>query len=548
MKSALTTRHLRRGSVHFAGRLSTAGVAARLTPALRLCMFGVFLATALPGCSAARHDGPHRQSSTQPSDSSGCVEKLRADLDAIFDQPKFACAYWGVRVERPNGEVLYDRLGDKQFIPASNMKVYTTAAALDLLGPDFTYQTRVEAIGEIKDGTLHGDLLITGSGDPSLGAWHPHKTRDSRQLLPAWVAKIKAAGIHSISGDVIGDGRCFADESYCGGWGYGDLQFWYAAPPSGLAIEENAYRILIRPGAKVGDSAILALTPQTRYITLINEVKTAAAGGPNNGDSVPHNAEGNTRRFVGSVAIDKTIDERGSVWDGTCYTAFLLVEELNRQGIQVKGRAVNIRSLADPERIDKAEQSKRKLLATTTSPALRELAAVVNKISHNFFADQMLLTLSAQKSGKGSFSHGARVVRTWLQDIGVPQPEAFQMYDGSGLARHNTVQPRHTCYVLRHMKNTSKASQAFEASLPISGTDGSLEGRMTEPQAKGKVRAKTGYIGSVRTLSGYATAADGQDLVFSMMCNHYIVPTGEVNAAQDEACRVLIRYSDQPAR
>jgi serine-type D-Ala-D-Ala carboxypeptidase/endopeptidase (penicillin-binding protein 4) len=468
--------------------------------------------------------------------------ELAADLDAVFDDPKYSCAFWGVRVERlEDGQVVYDRLGHKQFTPASNMKVFTTAAALELLGPEFTYETRVEAVGTIEaDGTLRGDLLIVGSGDPSLGAWHPDKERDSRQVLADWTAEIKAAGIRRVSGDVVGDGRCFAETSYSSYWSYGDLHFWYAAGVSGLAIEENAYRVVIRPGPKVGDAALLEVTPKTSYITIINETRTVEAGGPSTADSVPHQTEGNARRFVGPIAIDKTqINERGSVWDGAHYAAHLFAEELERQGIAVQGRPVNIRMSANADRIDSAEAGRRQVLATTVSPPLKDLIKVVNKPSHNFFADQILCTLGRQRFGTGDFATGAKAVSAWLEQIGVPEHQTFQMRDGSGLARGNAFQPRQICHVLRHMRQSEKVADSFVESLPIADVDGTLSQRLKHSSTRGNVKAKTGYIGNVRCLSGYITDADGNELVFSMMCNQYQVPTREVNASQDEACRII---------
>ncbi|MGB9626898.1 MAG: D-alanyl-D-alanine carboxypeptidase/D-alanyl-D-alanine endopeptidase, partial [Phycisphaerae bacterium] len=409
---------------------------------------------------------------------------------------------------------------------------------------------RLEAVGTIaEDGTLIGDLVIVGSGDPSLGAWHPDENRDSRRLLSDWAAKVKAAGIHTIAGDVIGDGRCFTSESYCEYWNYGDLHFWYAAGPSGLAIEENAYRILIRPGLKIGDPAVLRVTPETSYITIVNDTRTVAAGGASTADSVPCNTEGNTRRFVGTIALDKKeIRERGSVWDGARYAACLLAEELARQGVRLQGRAVNIRMLTDPDRVDKADPARRRVLATTFSPPLSDLVRVVNKISHNFFADQIMRTIGLRRQGTGDFVSGARSVRAWLKSIDTPEAESIRIYDGSGLARENAVQPRQICHLLRYMKKSARSGAAFVDSLPIGSTDGTLRERLNDADTKGNVRAKTGYIGHVRCLSGYVTDADGDDLVFSMMCNQYTVPTSEVNASQDAACRVLARFRRKGGR
>lgn len=511
----------------------------------RTTLFAALLISTLAvcgGCASTR--GPQAGTASQPTSRPITSSKeLQAALHEIFGDPKYSNAFWGVRVERPNGEVLYDHLANKGFTPASNMKLYTTAAALDILGADFKYETRVDAVGTITaDGVLDGDLVIVGSGDPSLGAWHPDERRDSRRLLRRWTDLIREAGIKQIRGDIIGDGRCFTKEFYCPDWTYDDLVFWYGAGSSGLAIEENAFRVAITPGAKVGDPAGLSLTPATDYITLINETKTVAAGEKTTADSAWNQTEGNVKRIAGNIALDKKVqNERGSVWDGACYAAHLFREALMREGISVSGKAHNIRSLPDVNRIDKADASRRKTLITHTSPTLGEIAKVINKPSHNFFADQALRTLGLRKLGEGSYEAGAQVVREWLANIGAPQPDAFQMFDGSGLARGGFVQPRQTCHLLRYMRK-SPAFRAFYDSLPIAGVDGTIESRMKAANLKGRLRAKTGYIGNVRSLSGYVLDAAGEELVFCFMCNKYTVPTSEVNATQDKAAETLARF------
>jgi D-alanyl-D-alanine carboxypeptidase/D-alanyl-D-alanine-endopeptidase (penicillin-binding protein 4) len=153
--------------------------------------------------------------------------------------------------------------------------------------------------------------------------------------------------------------------------------------------------------------------------------------------------------------------------------------------------------------------------------------------------------LGQRKLGKGSFESGAKVVRTWLKDIGAPDSEQLQMHDGSGLARADLVEPRQTCCLMRRMMKAGKAGEAFVESLPIGGVDGSLGDRLKDPSTKGNVKAKTGYISYVRSLSGYVTTADGETLVFSMMCNEYTIPTAQVNASQDEACKILAQFKDK---
>ena len=520
----------------------------RIRPSVVQYTLAVLLAVNACGC-ASRTNGPNMASAVadDPTQASAYVALANA-LDAIFDDAKYANAYWGVRVEKLDGTILYDRLGGKEFMPASNMKLFTTAASLCVLGADYNYTTRLEAIGNISsDGTLEGDIVIVGSGDPSLGAWHPDADENSRIVLDEWTRAIHDAGIKRISGDIVGDGRCFAPPAYSPAWEYGDLAYWYATGCSGLAIEENAFRCVISPGAQVGEPASIEITPHTEYISVINDTTTVEDGERSNADSTIYDAEGNVKRFVGSIALDHdAIHERGAVWNGPRYAAFLLREELDRQGVQVDGEAINIQSLNNTVRVDNMDHNVRRVLSSHTSPPLRDLARVVNEVSHNFFADQMLRTMGLVKRDEGSFEAGAEVVRAWLTDIGTPDPDGFRMMDGSGLSRTNLVQPRQICHVLRTMRRNNDAGNAFYASLPVGGMDGTLARRLNDPAVKGNVHAKTGYIAHARALSGYVTNADGQELVFSMICNQYTVPTREANASQDAACKVLALFSEQP--
>ncbi len=473
--------------------------------------------------------------------------KLAQDLDAILDDPKYANAFWGVRIERPTGEVLFERNSKKSFAPASNMKLFTTAAACDLLGPNYTYKTNVDIVGSIaKDGTLVGDLIIVGSGDPSLGAWHPDPSKGSKPLLDKWVQAVRDCGIKCIKGNIIGDGRCFTKDYYGGTWDYYDLPYWYATGSSGLAMEENAYRITITPGNAIGNPAKLTLNPQTSYITLVNETITVAAGGNSDADGAWQQTEGNTKRYNGTIAFDKKIiNERGSVWDGAKYAAHLLLEELERTGVTVEGEAVNIRDLPNLLETDDTTSPDRKTIITTTSPPMSEIIRVINKPSHNFFADQVVRTIGMIKEGEGSFEAGTRAVAKWLEKIGASDTHTFRMYDGSGLAAYNLVQPQQVCQVLQHMRHNPNLGRIFHDSLPIAGKESGLRNRMKWPSTEGNVHAKTGYISNVRALSGYVTDADNEELVFSMICNRYTISTKEVNASQDKICRILALYSEE---
>ncbi len=467
-------------------------------------------------------------------------EQLGKELDGIFNQEAFSNAFWGVRIETLDGEVLYDRNGAKGFVPASNMKMFTTSCAVEKLGPDYTYETVVKATGPIEDGVLKGDLVIVGSGDPSLGAWHPDDSNNAQKVFDEWIAALQESGIEKIEGDIIGDGRVFTKEYINEEWVYWDLPYWYAAGSSGLAIEENCFRTTIAPGEDVGDPARITINPQTAYVTVVNDVETVEAGGESNADIVWRKTEGNVFLYDRTVAIDDVIEERGSVWDGARYTAFLLRERLERDGIPVTGEAVNIRGLDNPARIDKAPRVA--VIATTVSPPLSETLKVINRVSHNFFADMVLRTVGHEMENEGSFAAGASVVEDWLEEIGAPQPDGFNIVDGSGLAANNIIQPRQMTYLLRYMRNEAEHGEPFIESMSSAGESGWIKRRMKGTALEGKIRAKTGYIEYMRGLSGYAQTAGEEELVFSIFCNLYTVPLSQVDEATDAALEVVVEY------
>ncbi len=475
--------------------------------------------------------------------------QLRESLDALFGDPRFSNAWWGARVERMNGEVLYDLNGARNFAPASNMKILTTAAAIALLGPDYTYETRLEAIGEItQDGRLEGDLVIVGSGDPSFGAWHPDENPDSAAILGQWADALEAAGVREITGDIIGDGRYFTEEFYSGYWELSDIPYWYAAGSSGLAIEENAFRLVFTPGENVGDTPAVEIIPPTDYMTFINEAKTAEAGGAKDMDIVERDPKSNVARIAGSLALDAgTKSERGSVWDGPRYAAYLFRETLERRGVRVAGEALNIRAMENAARIDAAPPERRRVIATWTSPPMRSLCRTVNRWSHNFFADQLLRTIGKERRGEGSFEAGEAAAKEWLASVGVPEIQALQMNDGSGLSRHNVVQPRQFCATLRAMFNDKALREPFTESLSVAGVSGWMSDRMKDTPAAGRVRAKTGYVLRVRSLSGYVLTVEDETLVFSFIANMSTAPLGEVDEAADRACILLAQYRESPA-
>lgn len=507
---------------------------------------------------------------------------LASRLDSLFDAPAWDSARWGVMVtDLATSRVLYERDGRKGFMPASNLKLYTTAAALDRFGPEHRFETKLEAAGTVDaDGVLRGHLVITGSGDPSISGryaarWRADEAEAARMsvsidasttgILRTWAAAVKAAGIRKIDGAVVADGSVFDGPDRPGSWQIDYFDQWYAAESSGLAFNENCWDAVVKPGARPGEPAVVENPLGTRYFRLLNHVVTTAPKPAPDGattaaaDSEPEPALGFQRAgldsndivLTGTIALGEAPKTLwGSLHGGDRFSATLVAEELARQGVEVTSGAAVI----DDPGARPAEGAARRLVHTHRSEPMARLIAVVNKPSQNFHADMLGRALGAQTSAettataprrRGSFSNGEKAVRAFLSDAGLPVGEAsgIRLADGSGLSRQDRVTPRATIALLARMESRSTATaEAFRVSLPVMGVDGTLEKRGRAGSAKGKVHAKTGTINSVSSLSGYAEAADGHRLAFSIMANNFTQGTKAATTVQDQVTEALTAF------
>jgi D-alanyl-D-alanine carboxypeptidase/D-alanyl-D-alanine-endopeptidase (penicillin-binding protein 4) len=470
-------------------------------------------------------------------------------LDAIFDAPKWKSGRWGVRVQDlDTSEVLYQRDADKSFMPASNLKLYTTSAAYATLGKDFRYETPIYASGSIdSDGTLHGNLVVVGSGDPSISGRY-QKEHSTSATLADWAQAVKAAGIKKIDGAVIGDDDIFDDSGIAGSWQLDYFQEWYAAESTGLAMNDNCWDALVVPAATSNTPATiqpLFSTPYTHFIDhVITETRGDALPDPDSDEdpvSMTRDLDTNDITLSGTVtASSKPIALWGSVHNGTLWAVTLFNDELARQGIIATGGAKDIDDLSrDQAAALKANRGK--LVYVHKSPPLSQILAFILKQSQNFYADMLLKTLGAHYKNRGSFRSGRDVVRDYLTTAGV-DAGSLSMVDGSGLSRQDMVEPRMTLAILRNLSERPDFAD-YEKALPIMGVDGTLKSRMKNTPAQGNVKAKTGTINRVRSLSGYLTTASGHHLAFVMMGNNYEPPTSQATKAQDDAVLEMIWYS-----
>ena len=478
----------------------------------------------------------------QPSSEAG--RALAGGIDAILDAPAFENAWWGVVVVNlTTGVRLYQRNEGRSFIPASNTKLYTTAATLDQLGPSFRYETTIFGDGPVEAGTLAGNLIIRGSGDPVIGG--RFNEGDLNETFRDWAKALRTAGITTIAGDLIGDDDLFDDTALGYGWSWDDVPFWYSAEIGALSFNDNCVDFSIQ-GQQAGMPGVISWTPDnTDYVSVRNSTLTVHQDS-SLVEGYVRSAEGNRFTLSSRVPAGKVDLESLAVTNPTLYFLHVLRATLVAQGIAVEGRIVDVDDLSiKPD----YASSKVHPLAVHLGPPLQDIVKVINKQSQNLYAEQLLKTLAAHRPVDdpdlvpGSAAMGVAAVMKTLSLAGV-DTSRIQLTDGSGLSRMNLVTPGMTAALLTYMWNhpSTEVRRAFLASLPVGGLDGTLRYRFTDGPARGNVRAKTGTVSNASALSGYLSSATGAPLAFVLMSNHYTGPTSEIRSAQDAVVNILANY------
>jgi D-alanyl-D-alanine carboxypeptidase/D-alanyl-D-alanine-endopeptidase (penicillin-binding protein 4) len=506
--------------------------ARRRKPGARHLLFVLLVALLAPAC--AGRPGPV----TAPYPPSAPfaaprIADLQRELDGLFGAPALDRSLWAVMVQSlDSGEVLYRRNSTKLVMPASNMKIVTLAAAAERLGWDYTFETRLLATGPIENGVLSGDLVVVGSGDPSINARGGSPTR----VFENWADRLRAAGVTRIDGRIVGDDRAFPDEPLGFGWSWDELGSGDAAPVSALQYNENLAEVVVRPGDAAGSAAKVELRPLESGLTLDAHVTTSAAGVPS--DLVLKRLPGSDRLSVGGTIPpgSQEIVETAAVEDPAGFFVRALRAVLIRRGIDVRGEAVGLSGVGSVPDLAGA-----KVLLSHRSPPLSEIGTVLMKVSQNLYAETMLKTLGATR-GMATAEAGRTVVQEVLERWGVP-PDAVVLRDGSGLSRYNYVTAETLVRILRQMHRDPRHRLAFSATLPIGGQDGTIARRMKGTRAEGNVLAKTGSLSNVRALSGYVKTLDGELLIFSIIANNFNLPTPVIDGVTDLAVERLANFT-----
>ena len=429
------------------------------------------------------------------------------------------------------GRTVYSYDTDRLQSPASVLKTVATATALEILGEDYRYPTTLEYDGILENGTLEGNLYIKGSGDPSLGS--SHFAPGQNKFLSTWIAALQKAGIKHITGSVISDESIFDTEGVSIKWLREDMGNYYAPGSYGISIFDNMYKLSLQTGAAGTRPVLKGTEPDIPFIRFKNYLKAA----PVSSDSayIIGAPLDDVRYLYGVLPANREAYVlKGHIPDPALYLARYLTDQLQQKGIRVDGSPSCYRIEVEENRWKKGE---RKEIVTTYSPTLREIASICNHVSHNLYADALVKTVGLQYKPRrnemiSSFGRGVQVVKEYWEKKGL-DVFPLRMNDGSGLAPADKVSAGFMGELLVYMATESAVSDAFIASLPQAGIEGSVRNFLKGSKLQGKARLKSGGITGVRSYAGYITK-DGKTYAVAVFSNNYSCPMSRMTRALEK--------------
>lgn len=429
------------------------------------------------------------------------------------------------------GRTVYSYDTDRLQSPASVLKTVATATALEILGEDYRYPTALEYDGILENGTLEGNLYIKGSGDPSLGS--SHFALGQNKFLSTWIAALQKAGIKHITGSVISDESIFDTEGVSIKWLREDMGNYYAPGSYGISIFDNMYKLSLQTGAAGTRPVLKGTEPDIPFIRFKNYLKAA----PVSSDSayIIGAPLDDVRYLYGVLPANREAYVlKGDIPDPALYLARYLTDQLQQKGIRVDGSPSCYRIEVEENRWKKGE---RKEIVTTYSPTLREIASVCNHVSHNLYADALVKTVGLQYKPRrnemiSSFGRGVQVVKEYWEKKGL-DVFPLRMNDGSGLAPADKVSAGFMGELLVYMATESAVSDAFIASLPQAGIEGSVRNFLKGSKLQGKAHLKSGGITGVRSYAGYITK-DGKTYAVAVFSNNYSCPMSRMTRALEK--------------
>jgi len=480
------------------------------------------------------------------------VAELQTRISQILGKPELAPALIGIKVTSlDSGRVLFEENAAKLLRPASNMKIYTIATALDRLSPEYRFTTSVFAAAKPDNtGVIRGDLRVYGRGDPTIAA--RFNNGDYFKTIDDLAARIVAAGVKRVEGDLVGDETYFVGPKYGAGWEWEDLTWYYGAEITPLTVNDNALDLFIKPGAAVGQPAVITTGPPDPLLTIVNRVRTSVKGVKR--DISIHRGLGeNTIIISGTIALD---DRGYSGGIGISHPAllfiYLLRSSLAQKGVVIAGksRVTGEVALASVPSVSSMAQEE---IVNFQSPPFSVIAAQTLKPSQNLYTELILRTLgklplpapaATPTSNQTSEELGIEAVKSFLKTAGI-RPDSLLLDDGSGLSRNDMITAEASVQLLTFMSR-HRYADVFRDALPIAGVDGTLRNRLKGTPAENNLRAKTGSLSSAASLAGYVTTAAGEKLAFSIMVNNYPRDVEPRTACIDPIAVLLASFNDKP--
>ncbi|MEO8398403.1 MAG: D-alanyl-D-alanine carboxypeptidase/D-alanyl-D-alanine-endopeptidase [Ignavibacteriaceae bacterium] len=442
---------------------------------------------------------------------------------------------WGVYAEYvDSGKEIFSLNSDYSLAPASGLKVFTTSAALNILGEDFIFETKLYYWGNINsDGTLKGNIFIKGGGDPTLGSNLVKGSLAIDSLMNVWVNSIKKIGIKKVEGSIISDASLFEGNSVPDYWPYIDIGNYYGAGISALCINDNLYHLYFTPSKDVGGEAkVLKVVPEIEGLTFTNFMRTGSKGSGDNGYiySAPNQFQSFLRGTIPAGVDEFSI--RGSIPNPPLFAAQYLKSFLEKNDIKVSSFA----KVAD----EKISYDEAKLILKTISPPVKDIVYIINKKSFNLYAEQLLAAIGLKLEGKGSTYSGIKALKIFLDSNGIPT-DGLELYDGSGLSRTNTITPKIMVKLLSFMTK-QKTFHSFYNSLGIAGDPNDIsfyKNMGANTKAANNARIKSGLINGVRSHSGYVEDLKGRMIAFSFIANNFSGTTSDINKLHEKLLILL---------
>lgn len=460
-------------------------------------------------------------------------QNLQEILNQVLNHQALKGTTTGLSVRNADtGEVIYSHYGDYRLHPASNMKILTTIAALDTLGVNYQFSTEVLTDGKVNGKVLQGNLYLKGKGDPTL----------MKEDLDKLASQLKAKGISKIKGNLVGDDSWYDDVRLSQDLNWSDEPFYTGAQVSALTLSPNSdydagtVIVEVYPAKEIGKSPIVKLTPHTDYVTIVNNASTVGDG---HSKSISIDREHGSNNIVinGEIPLDGSMSRSWvSVWEPTGYTVDVFKKSLAEQGIQFIGKSKTTTGIT-PKHAN--------LLVSKQSITLKELLIPFMKLSNNGHGEVLTKEMGKVVHGEGSWDKGLEVIQEVITQYGINEDNIL-LRDGSGMSHKNLITANDLSHLLYAIQSEDWYP-SFEKSLPVAGNSerligGTLRYRMTDSEATNNVKAKTGSLTGVSTLSGYVNTKNGQRLVFSILVNNFLDSSSTIRTIEDTIATELANY------